>query len=329
MRGWKVKSAKKQAGLSLAEVSISLLIVSIIYLGFIRTMADTANASEAATIRARLEYVVDNIQRYYMVQIIVSGLSPSDSDAYPDSLEALELLGGYIEECDEENVKDGLCFDYKYLPIGNGDDGEEIIYTRETDSNGYPQFTLAFSLATMPDSRKYNALYKELSQIPSFTIDSSDNVTLTYTRPANAVHLENLVARDGSTEMTDDWDYGGYDINDIRYINNVSNISINGMDDLTVVSGLSRTGVAYVTTSSGISVDKLTCPTGYDSKIAVWAGSVGGDETLYDTRNVSAWAIESTSSWTLYYRVAALESADDDVWDWHYKGTVGYSLSCG
>jgi competence protein ComGC len=324
-----VKSAKKQAGLSLMEVSIGLLIVSVVYLGLIRTMSDTANASEAAAIRARLVYVVDNLQRYYMDQVIVGGLSPSDTDTYPDSLEALELLGGYIEECDEASVDDGLCFDYKYLPIGSGDDGEEIVYTRQTDANGYPEFTLGFSLATMPDNRKYNALYKELSQLPSFTIDASENVTLTYTRPANAVHLENVVARDGSTEMTADWDYGGYDINDIRYINNVTNISINGMDDLTVVSGLSRTGVVYVTSSSGVSIDKLTCPTGYDSTIAVWAASVGGSTTLYDTRNVSAWATESTDTWTLKYRVAALESSTDTTWDWHYKGTVGYSLSCG
>ena len=177
---------------------------------------------------------------------IVSSVSPNDITAYPASLLALEGVGGYLAPCSPENVASGLCYDYKYLPFGEDVNGEEMIITPRLDAQGYPEFTLTFSLADIPDERKYFKLRDQLSRIPSFTIDVNDNVTLLYARPANAIHFQNLVPKDGSEPMTADWDYGGHDLNNVRYINEVENISVKGMNDRTLVFGLSRTGVIAI-----------------------------------------------------------------------------------
>ena len=320
---------KRQSGFTLVELSIVLVAVSILMTTYYSLLIDKALNSEATAVKSRVVYIVEQLQRFYMDKI-VSGVSPNDIAAYPATLSELETVGGYIEPCDPADVIAGNCYDYKYLPFGGQDNGEEIILTRQVDASGYPEFTLTFSLKDIVDDRKYLKLKDQLSRIPSFTIDASDNVTLRYSRPANAIHFQNLVPRDGSEKMTADWDYGGYDLNGVRFINEVENISVKGMNDRTLVSGLSRTGVIAVRTSTGEPIPKPMCPDGYTPQIAVWSGGVGVTNILYSPSNEAVWANVGTAShWTVFYKVNTATSSTDSKRKWSYEGIVGYSTSCG
>lgn len=323
----KQKQRKKQSGYTLIELMITVSIVGFLSLQFIGFLNEQASKSKADVIKWRLQYVANTMQRYYTDKVL-SGSIPNDIDNYPDNLAALEPA--YLNACTEDQVIAGECIDYKYLPYGNTTLGEPINVVR-TMVSGYPEFAFEFSIENVGNDRDYNNLKRALTKLPGYSFDpTTETVKLSYQRPANIVSLDSKVSRDGSTPMTADWDYGGYDLNNIRYINQVEDISIKGVTDRTVLTGLRNTGSVKIESRNGVQVNKPECPVDYTPRIEVWKIGLGTNDVVYEPRNDIAWYVENTDTWTLKYKVSGKNSPSASVaHTWLYKGVVGYSTWCG
>lgn len=173
---------------------------------------------------------------------------------------------------------------------------------------------MSFSLAGIVDNTTYNAIFNKLQMIPGFTIDARENVSLRITRPANAVHLENVVKRDGSSTLTgEDWDVGGN-----TWITNVRGLFLKNKDgtQYSVASGLTRTVVA----KHGDRFPVHSCPEGHTPDLDVMVkslqplsggaryGEVGSFVPKY-SKSDSNWVVSldyyakrtSDSSWVLLH----------------------------
>lgn len=216
------------------------------------------------------------------------------------------------------------------MPFGNTTKGEQITITR-TMVGGFPEFALTFSMASIASDKDFNNIKRELTKLPGYTFDSTtEEVSIAYQRPANIVSLNNKVSRDGSTPMTADWDYGGFDLNNIRYINQVEDISIKDVTDRTVLTGLRNTGSVQINRDTGYGVDKPNCPTGYTPRIEVWKIGTGVDKVIYEPRNDVAWYVDSGTKWTIHYKVSGKHSASASTsHTWLHEGIVGYTTWCG
>ncbi|WP_133638271.1 hypothetical protein [Photobacterium lutimaris] len=254
-----------------------------------------------------------------MNKTIVDGLSPTDMDAFPSSWNDL-INGGYIDACDNTT---GLCADYRYLPWGDGANGQLITLTRRADSYGYPEVELSFSLTSESHIERQRVIRSHISSIPSYQEDgSTGQVTYRVQRPGSALTLENFVKTDGSTPMTDHWDFGTD-----YYIDNVADMSLAGVTDRTVVTGLLKAGSVAVSSSAGAQVQKPSCPTGYTPEITTHFIGLGGNSVYTEVGNIDTWPSDSGSNWNVHVRFAGLLNGETER-KWHYKGNVGYLTWC-
>lgn len=167
-----------------------------------------------------------------------------------------------------------------------------------------------------------NAGYMAM-EIPLATVTAGTTVSATYGKPGSEPALASLLKKDGSTPLTGDWDVNGHGIT------SVSDITVNGMPNRTVVQGLNY---STIVTNAG-TVSKLTCPAGYNFHVFVtpvamnYNGqpftSFGGYEARY---NDLGWGIQA------YVRVLAKDSGTGQItWivpNWN-AALVKVDMSCG
>lgn len=301
---------KKKKGFTSYELLLVMTVLTVLFLITASITKKLRIKAEAEVVRSRVVYVIDQLQRYYMDQI-VAGVLPTDLTTYPSSMIELESSGDYIESCAPADVSANRCFDYKYLPIGtvaNNSTGEPIELNRITGAQNYPEIELSFSLAGVTNNDKFNALFSELQTIPSFTMDANEKVTYTITRPANAVHLENLVKRDGSTTLTgDSWDTGG-----VTWLTNVRGLFLKNQDgsQYSVASGLSQIAVAQ----DGDTFPLHSCPEGHTPDLDVMVKSIQATDYSNKYAEVSAFLPRYSlidNTWHVYLDYYAKRKSDD------------------
>ncbi|MDA0155985.1 hypothetical protein OH460_27190 [Vibrio sp. Makdt] len=173
--------------------------------------------------------------------------------------------------------------------------------------DGYPELTMSFSLAGVKDNSTYNALFNKVQMIPGYTIDAREKVTLSITRPANAVHLENVVKRDGSSTLTgDSWDVGGD-----TWITNVRGLFLENKDgtQYSVASGLTRTVVAR----HGDRFPIHSCPEGHTPELDVMVKSLqplSSRNKYGETGSLTPKYSKSGSNWVVSLEYYAKRTSD-------------------
>lgn len=311
---------KRQRGDAIVSTALALVVIILVMTMLAKVAQQLRYETTASVALGRVEGVRDAMQRAYMENIIL-GVAPDSSTAYPANGAAL-VTGGQIEECLAADEMDGYCINRLKLPWVDSDNNDEMIdVTAITDpSDGYPAFTLSFSLANVYPLQLRNMIRSRMSQLPTFTEDSTNTVTITFTRPASEVSLENLVKRDGTTTMTDDWDVGSV------YLDNVKDMSYTDLSDRTGMTGLLKLGSVVITSSAGKRVNKQTCPTGYKAEIEVWTQSLGTSTLQYNVKNFASWYVGNTDYWQIYFKSTA-ENASGTK-SYFYEGTVVYATWC-
>ncbi|MFL7013599.1 hypothetical protein [Enterovibrio norvegicus] len=314
---------KRQRGANILSVSLGLIALIVVGLMLARAVQTYKHEQVALVTEKRIEYVHKAMQRAYL-NAVTGGLSPSDLAAYPANSAAL-LATGHIPPCDDISELAGLCLNQLKLPwvdIANVDEQIDI-QTFADPSDNYPAYSLTFSVTGINPIKLRNIVVSRLSQLPGFANDGAGGITLTFTRPGTAINYENLVKKDGSEPMTDDWDYGGF------YLDNVKDISFSEMTDRTAITGTVKIGSAFIPDNTGISIDKHTCPDGYVAEIEPWVVGMGGSDAVdlgYNFRSFSTWPQDNGSSWQLYFRALGEDSSGNPRF--YYEGAIAYATWC-
>lgn len=320
----RLKKAKYQRGMSLLSVSMALIVVIIV--GTMLAYLAQLNKYEriAYVSLKRIETVHDAMQRAYM-DAVTTGTPPNAINAYPVDAASL-VAGGYINSCSTVNESAGLCINNLKLPwvALNNTDQMITISTALDPVDNFPTFELKFSVSGLNPIKLRNIVRSKISELPNYTDDGSGNISVRFNRPGSTVMLQNMVRRDGTTPMTSDWDFGNH------HLDNVKDISFNGMNDRTAITGSVKLGSAFIANSAGIRVDQPSCPNGYFPKIEVWSIAMGGtdvNQLPYNTRSFAAWYVKhSNTHWQLYYRTLGENSAGTATF--FYQGAVAYATWC-
>lgn len=315
----------KTSGFTIAELLVSVSIMAVVLLFIAKGMDSFKTLSKATTVKWRVQHVADAMQRYY-TDYVIGGGDPTYVTGYPADMDTLKA-SPYLNACTAEQAIAGECIDFAVLPIGGG----EPLTITTSIVGGYPEFALSFSIASAETNQYYRDLKMELSKIAGFTLDTAtDIVTIQYQRPGNLVNMNNKVSRDGSTPMTNDWDFGGFDLDNVRFIKEVEDISIKGVNDRTVLTGLRNTGSVIVRNNNGVLTPKPTCPTGYTPQIEVSKVGTGVSSVIYEPRNDLAWTIDEGTQWRIMYRVSGKKTNTSSTpHSIIYEGVVAYSTWCG
>ncbi|MGR5347184.1 type II secretion system protein [Vibrio mediterranei] len=168
---------------------------------------------------------------------------------------------------------------------------------------------------------------KDLSNVRNLSVTQNLSVTgdVTANRNLTVTGLSTL-----SDDATFDGDalFNNTDIMNPRYIIDVNDMTIEGMTDRTVVTGLRSTGSVSIENSFGKPVSKPQCPGGYTPSIEVWTIAVGYTSVLIDPSNTQVWYIDEGSNWRIHFRVNT-QVAGQTTREWTYQGVVGYTTWCG
>lgn len=316
----------KNKGFTVVQMVITITMLTIIFASLAKVKINNGYYTFASITEKRVETVVNAMQQAYMANIS-SGTSSDSTSAYPSDIDSL-IDAGFLSSCSEEDEESGDCINNAKLPWidSDGNDEQMVIAVTSNATDNYPQFTITFDISTIEPYAKRAIVKSRLSQIPSFTYDDGV-VTLTFQRPGNTVNDENLVARDGTRSMTNDWDFGDVNLNNVKYLNNVQDISIKGVTDRTVLTGLRKTGSLVITSSAGATVTKPDCPDNYTPEIELSLIGLGVTDVEYSIKGFATWKVESSDYWTVYFRSTA--ENESGTKKYFYEGTVKYDTWCG
>ncbi|MEZ8991299.1 hypothetical protein AB4571_03905 [Vibrio breoganii] len=288
-----------RSGFTLVEMLIVASFMSMIMVGVQRLIIEFSEEAEVAGFRARLEMVRESVDRYY-VDKVIAGEDPMSLAAFPSDVQDL-VDDGYIIDCPPDDFEAGLCIDL----IGSMP-GLQIT---PKDMLGSPVAEIQFEL--LGASRKREKYHQMALMLPGFVqIDPLGVVTVDQHRPGSMPFLQGKVSTDGSTPMTSDWEFGPHTlsigseidmqgtgiIRDPRYILGVEDVTLEGVNDRTLLTGLARFGQVFIGTTGGVTVNKHDCQSAaFEAKIAVWTVGTGYQQDLIDPTNVQVWAFSGNS----------------------------------
>ncbi|MBD0788065.1 hypothetical protein HUO09_17055 [Vibrio sp. Y2-5] len=311
-------SPSKQKGLVLIDIVLGGALLLVLLSAYAKWEIDKTERELADSAKTKLEYIIEKSQMYYMARIYVDGNEPTDTSNYPSSYDDLTDKG-YIAKCSSQDEMNNKCVDYSLLPIGGG---EAVVFNVSTDTDGYAQLKLSFDLSNESNAKRKNLIRQSVIKVPGYTMDD-DVVTITVTRPGSALAFDNVVLRDGTHDMTDDWDFGG-----TAKLENVKDITFEGLTDRTALTGIVKNGSVYVEDQNGAVVTKPECPAGYNPTITTYFIGTGGDTEFTEMGNIDTYyRSTSPTTWQVNIRFAALKSGETSR-AWQYTGNVGYWTWC-
>ncbi len=320
---------KRQKGLTAVEALFGVIVLTIFGIASMQVFQRWSYETTAEVALKRIINISDVMQRAY-IDSITRGTAPNDINAYPQDVASL-IAQSWIPNCTPAQELAGQCIHEAKLPwVTTANTDQMMTVTRFADPiDNFPAFRISFSLAGIPSITQRNVIRNRISTLPNYTENAANTVTLTYTRPGSAVALENLVSRDGSNPMTADWDYGGFDLNNVRHINDVNDISFEGVTDRTALTGSVKIGSSRIDTNGGINVPKPTCPTTpitYEPQIQVWTVALSTSNLVYNVKGFAAWEVDQGTSWQVFFRSIAEDTNGNQ--GYFYEGVVGYATWC-
>lgn len=287
----------KQRGDLLINVSLGLVALTVIMLAGAQFFKKLKNEQIANVAVKRIEIIEEAAQRHYF-EAMTTGSAPDSLNNYPSSVNEL-VLDGHLDSCTNANEIAGLCINVTKMPwVSAGNNDVFVNLTRFVDpADNYPAFRLSIDISNIQPIGFRNVVRSKLMRFPNYS-EAGGVVTMSFRRPGTAVSLNTLVSRDGSSPMTDDWDFGNH------YLDNVKDISFNGVTDRTALTGSVKIGSLVTSGTAGTPITKPTCPTDYEARIEVSLKGVtaNGSALPYNLKAIAAWAVDNGANWLVRYR---------------------------
>lgn len=267
---------KLQRGFTLIELMIVLSILATFSFLYSQDQQEQRIYEKSISQAKRIEdLLIKAGERYQVNAKAGGGITPS---YFPSSIQVL-LNEGYLSNCTAAQHASGVCAPMTYTLWG------EVITSRAYGVGGnpsIPRFEITIPLAKVPLQQRDQVASIMLERLP-FAKVSGNNIITEIGRPGTEIAHDGFYLLDGSRPLTGDMQAAG------KAIENVRDISINGLTNRTVLSGLSWSSVLQ----NNQSVPLVNCPPGKSNrKIVVTAlsynkngmpfNNIGAVEARYD-----------------------------------------------
>jgi prepilin-type N-terminal cleavage/methylation domain-containing protein len=235
----------KQRGYTLIEISIVLVVMvyisGIVFKEIRQNIAESRASQQAERI---VETFMKASERYQVQAKSNNIVSPTN---FPSSIQVL-VNEGYFKDCSPADSSAGNC-----RPITETLWGDTIS-ARAYGVNGnltIPRFELTVPLAKAPPSQRDTIAAELLAKVPFATV-SGTNIVAEIGRPGTEIAHDGFYMLDGSRPLKGNMNAAGF------AIENVKDISMNGLANRTVLSGLAFNNVQQ----NNQPVSLVTCPPG-------------------------------------------------------------------
>ncbi|ENC9557782.1 MULTISPECIES: type II secretion system protein [Aeromonas] len=235
---------KSQSGFTLIELSIVLPVLifvsMIVYNEMRQQRIDSAAEQQGLRIA---ELFSKAAERYQFTSKSNNTVTPTN---FPSSIQVL-INEGYIRNCTVSDASAGNC-----RPMTETLWGDAIsVRTYGVAGNPtIPRFELTIPLAKVPADQRNDVAAGLLSSLPFATV-SGTNIVAEIGRPGTEVAHDNFYMLDGSRALKGNMNAAGY------AIENVKDLSISGLTNRTVLSGLAWGNVQQ----NNQIVSLVSCPT--------------------------------------------------------------------
>lgn len=266
--------------------------------------------------------VSDALREYQYHKVTVEKVNPGTIESWPTDLEALmnDYTGTFWTPCSEAQQAQSLCKRPDRIPWTT----TKLAYHVETFGND----SYAYLTVAMPpkDTPEYHLWLAPFSHLPHVEIDPSANqVRIKVQDLSMAKMYQDLLHRDGSTTLTNDWDAGGE-----HGIVNVKDITITNADgsQTSVAAGLTR-GVGMSEHEEWVT--KPACPTNLSPQIMTSFSGLVPDIVTNDFDNLGPANVgildETASQWQLMLNYTAIRNDDGEKWILN-EGSINYLTFC-
>lgn len=278
---------QNQQGYGLAELILTLSILSLMSLGIAHFILDYINNRNATGYREHIENVIEQLQKYQYHKVSVEGVDPSNPSVWPNTLDNLmtDYPGQFWPMCSEADESNGLC----RRPDGVPWSIDKISYQFDMiPFNPAIKLTFPMSPAILdPEARSLWAT--ELMRLPFIQEETNKDLTVTIQNPLISQVYKEFITRDGNTELTDDWDVGD------QAILNAKAISVRNQDNSQRRLGVGTVWEFLAKHRDRVYKSAWSCP-----------------ENLVQTLHVSVNAIMPASASTEYVGLASQKPYADD-----------------
>lgn len=286
---------KRQRGLGLLDVLFAIALLGIIYAGGIRVWMTYKENHAAENYRIRIEQVIEALQKYQYQQ---KTRDPEPEAQYQFPMHINDLVSEeeqFWVNCTFADEVEHRCIQPDYVPwtterIGYESGAREV--TLDDVFQYMPYAQLTFPLSSIQP--QYRARWStELLRLPYAKQEDSGDIVVMVYDPLISQLYDEFLQRDGSVELTNDWDVGG-------------NYSVTNARDYTILNSdgtqkiVSQGLVDIYTVKHGDRVKKPACPEGTSPHLAMSLGQIFIEKDL-----------ELTGSQKPYIQLAG---TDDNYW---------------
>ncbi|WP_390240690.1 hypothetical protein [Vibrio sp. R78045] len=257
-------SAFKQRGVGIAEflltLGLSIAIVGISYPVYHNYQED----KKATAYGEHIRVLIERIHQYQYYKITEEGVDSTSQASWPATLD--NLMNDYPEQywgsCTIDRELNGECKLPDYVPWSHS----RLSTYFYTDLTHIPAFNehlvIRIPLHELDkDAKEWTRWSNVLIDIPGAKRAGSD-IHITLRQATLALMYENIVMRDGSATLTEDWDVGGQ-----HGITNAKDYTIAASDGSQI--SVSKRLVTIENVSHGQTVRKPACSTGLSPTLAL------------------------------------------------------------
>uniref|UniRef100_UPI0026308367 prepilin-type N-terminal cleavage/methylation domain-containing protein n=1 Tax=uncultured Vibrio sp. TaxID=114054 RepID=UPI0026308367 len=315
----------KQRGLALLDVLFAMALLGLIIAGASKWMAIQKEKNAAGDYRARIELVIETLQKYQYQQHsmvpsvplyeefpnLLNDLVTPDEQFWINCTPADEAARSCVRPDSAPWTVERLGYEAGQRTVTINGQSRDIAYAKLT-------FPLS-STAIQPIHRAKWAT--ELLNIPYAKAEPDGDITVMVYDPLLSQLYDAFLQHDGSVPLSDDWDVGGQ-----FAVTNTKDLTILNTDGTQKI--VSKGLVNISTVEHGERVDKPSCPEGTTPDIMLSIGNIYIPSDLELTGSQKPYLISQTSTdWQVGLEVR-VRSLITGLFDKSYAGEVTAFTQC-
>lgn len=301
--------SKKQTGfVAMMDILFALGFMGLMFAGYAGWVANEKAKNAGVDYRERIEHVIEALQKYQYQQHTATP-PVAVMDEFPTLLNDLMTPDEqFWINCSDAEEAARNCIQPDYVPWTT----QSIIYShgRKSITVGEGLRYIAFAEMTLPLSLiepQYRSRWStELLKLPYAKRKPSGDITVSVYDPLISQLYDEFLQRDGSIQLTDDWDVGEHGITNAK---DYTIANSDGTQTL-VSSGL----VNIVRVSHGDKVPKPSCPDNLSPDMVLSISYIKVDKEDALTGSSKPWVMSQTSDyWEVGYQTVLKDRTTGEI----------------
>ncbi|WP_305840284.1 prepilin-type N-terminal cleavage/methylation domain-containing protein [Photobacterium leiognathi] len=286
---------KKHKGFGLIEAIISLSLFSLILVSFLKGVAKHNQVKTANAYAKHIELVINQLQKYQNYMVLDKKTDPVLASVWPTNLEGLMTGSKFWPQCSFLEEQAHHCERPDNVPWTAQKLGYKVLLKFNEQS------TAELTIPSPPPEWA-----SPLRRIPFAVVQSNGDIKITIGDPLLSQAFKAFLKKDGTTELTGDWDVGN------KNILNVADITLRNADGtvMSVAAGLTR---QHFSARHGTVIKSPSCPVRMNAKIKLATqgnipNSIANDYENYGPMRIAAKPI--SGGWSIIAEFVATRKSD-------------------